>query len=401
MTSEENSSDKLPNITTDTKELNKIPYVKELLVQKDVLKKGIISERKKNSALLAQNKQLETELNNKENEIRNLCKQKVDLENQIQLEKKKLAKKEESFLQMANNLKSSSSNNTNKFGLHINFLKDKKKNEEKEKENENNMIDFMNNSEKFDKLNEEIDRLKLENENYKKKLDESVKQNDNMKNEFKNLIKTQNEKIISIEESTKKLKEENQQLKDNLEYKGKLINETFTKKKYFEDMIKELTEEKNNLFLQMKNCINKCEKLTLENQTYKERLHQYKVDEIILGEKLAEYKNAIIKMNTKVQIYQAIKIGLISNSRMDITFGQDKDNNYVMRIDDDNKKVELINILDVDYFKQIGKDKVELSYMYESKKKTINVIVDELVIDQFMDAYKNFFAEAIKTQKKE
>ena len=401
MTSEENSSDKLPNITTDTKELNKIPYVKELLVQKDVLKKGIISERKKNSALLAQNKQLETELNNKENEIRNLCKQKVDLENQIQLEKKKLAKKEESFLQMANNLKSSSTNNTNKFGLHINFLKDKKKKEEKDKENENNMIDFMNNREKFDKLNEEIDKLKLENENYKKKLDEYVKQNDNMKNEFKNLIKTQNEKIISIEESNKKLKEENQKLKDNLEYKGKLINETFTKKKYFEDMIKELTEEKNNLFLQMKNCINKCEKLAIENQTYKERLHQYKIDEIILGEKLAEYKNTIIKMNTKVQIYHVIKIGLISNSIMDITFGQDKNNNYVMRIDDDNKKVELINILDVDYFKQIGKDKVEMSYMYESKKKTISVIVDELIIDQFIDAYKNFFAEAIKTQKKE
>ena len=58
-------------------------------------------------------------------------------------------------------------------------------------------------------------------------------------------------------------------------------------------------------------------------------------------------------------------------------------------------------MLDVDYFKQVANDKVEISYMYESKKKTITVIVEEIIIDQFMDAYKNFFAEAIKTQQKE
>ena len=86
---------------------------------------------------------------------------------------------------------------------------------------------------------------------------------------------------------------------------------------------------------------------------------------------------------------------------MDITFGQDKDNNYVMRIDDDSRRVELINMLDVDYFKQVGEDRVEISYMFESKKKTFTVIVEELIIDQFMDAYKNFFTEAIKTQNKE
>ena len=165
-------------------------------------------------------------------------------------------------------------------------------------------------------------------------------------------------------------------------------------------MVQEITEKK-----QLSHTITKlfkCEKLVLENQTLRERLHQHQIDEIILGEKLAEYKNVIIKINTKVQIYQILKIvGLFSNSRMDITFGQDKDNNYVMRIDDDSKKVELVNMLDVDYFKQIGDDKVEISYMYESKKKTFTVIVEEIIIDQFMDAYKNFFSEAIKTQTKE
>ena len=395
MTSEENSSDKMPTVSDENKELIKNPYVKELLVKIDVLKKGIISERKKNKALTAQNTQLETELNNKENEIRKLCKEKVELENQLQLEKKKLEKKEESLIQMANSIKSS--NSTNKFGFNINFLK---KNDEKEKGKENNVSNYINNNETIEKLNDEIVKLKMENEIYKKKMDEALIQNNDLKSDFKNLIKTQSEKLYSIEENNKKLKKEKEDLIKELEMKGKLVGETFTKKKYFEDMIQELTESKNQLLAQMQSCLNKCEKLVLENQTYRERLHQHQIDETLLGQKLAEFKNAIIKINTKVQIYHVIKIGLISNSRMDITFGQDKENNYVMRIDDEDRKVELVNMLDVDYFKQTGNDKVEISYMYDSKKKVISVIVEEIIIDQFLDAYKNFFSQAIKTQKK-
>ena len=398
------SSENLVHIGEDTKELNKNPYVKDLLVKIDVLKKGILNERKKNSALSAQNQQLETEINSKEKEIRLLSKEKVDLENQLQLEKKKLAKKEESFLHMANAFgKSAAVNNTNKFGIPIpisnplNFLNfNKKPSEEKDKDNEKDMIDFINNNEKIDKLNDEVEKLKLENENYKKKYNDTQTSYDNLKNEFKTLIKTQSEKLFTAEESNKKLKTDNERLIRELENKTNLLIEAEDKKQYFQKMVQEITEKKNSYHIQSQNCLNKCEKLVLENQTLRERLHQHQIDETILGEKLAEYKNVIIKINTKVQIYQVLKIGLFSNSRMDITFGQDKDNNYVMRIDDDSRRVELINMLDVDYFKQVAKDKVEISYMYESKKKTITVIVEEIIIDQFMDAYKNFFAEAIK-----
>ena len=403
------SSENLVRIGEDTKELNKNPYVKDLLVKIDVLKKGILNERKKNSALSAQNQQLETEINSKEKEIRLLIKEKLDLENQLQLEKKKLAKKEESFLHMANAFgKSAAVNNTNKFGIPIpisnplNFLNfNKKQSEEKEKENENDMINFINNNEKIDKLNDEIEKLKLENENYKKKYNDTQTSYDNLKNEFKTLIKTQSEKLFTSEENNKKLKTDNERLIKELENKTNLLIESEDKKQYFQKLVQEITEKKNTYHIQSQNCLNKCEKLVLENQTLRERLHQHQIDETILGEKLAEYKNVIIKINTKVQIYQVLKIGLFSNSRMDITFGQDKDNNYVMRIDDDSRRVELINMLDVDYFKQVANDKVEISYMYESKKKTITVIVEEIIIDQFMDAYKNFFAEAIKTQQKE
>lgn len=421
MTKEEKgsiSSGNLPNLSNkleEERELRNIPYVNDLCVKIEVLKKGIIEGRKKNSALTAQNKQLEIELDRKENEIRKLCKEKVDLENQLQLEKKKLAKKEESFLNMANafgnssainktnkfGLQSPTVNNTNKFGLHININNIFKKNEEKTKENENTMINFINNNETIDNLNAEIEKLKLENGTYKKKYSDLSIHDENLKNELKGLIKAQSEKIFNIEENNKQLKIENQKLLNELEQKNKIMKEINEKKLYFERMIQELEENKKIVHNQLQNCLNKCEKLVLENQTYRERLHQHQIDETMLGEKLAEYKNIIIKINTKVQIYQVLKVGLINNSRMDITFGQDKDNNYVMRIDDDSKKVELINILDVNYFKLIGKNRVEISYMYESRKKTFTVIVEEIIIDQFMDAYKNFFSEAIKAQTKD
>ena len=204
----------------------------------------------------------------------------------------------------------------------------------------------------------------------------------------------------NAQESNRKFKMENRKLINELELKNNIIKEDNEKKNYLETIIKDLEENKNNLITQLQRSINKCEKLVLENQTNREKLHQHQIDEDILT-KLAEHKNALIKINTKVQIFQVQKIGLISHSPLDITFGQDKDNNYVMTIEDDNKKVELVNMLDVEYFKKTGKDKVEISYMHKSRKKNFTVIVEETNIDKFMDAYKNFFIEAKENQMKE
>ena len=98
------------NDNPEVKDLIKIPYVKELLVKLDVLKNGIINERKKNKENESQIKQLESELNSKSSQIKDLTEAKSDLEKQLEIEKKKLAKKEEGFLRMASLLNSSSQN---------------------------------------------------------------------------------------------------------------------------------------------------------------------------------------------------------------------------------------------------------------------------------------------------
>ena len=72
-----------------------------------------------------------------------------------------------------------------------------------------------------------------------------------------------------------------------------------------------------------------------------------------------------------------------------------------MRIDEKNNS-EMIDILDVESVNQNEKkkNKVDISYMYKSRKYNISVLVNELVVDQFLDAYKNYYSESIKRQNK-
>ena len=57
-------------------------FVKDLVVKLDVLKKGVVDERKKTALLISKIKQLEEELNNKNNEIKKLSQEKLNPEEQ-------------------------------------------------------------------------------------------------------------------------------------------------------------------------------------------------------------------------------------------------------------------------------------------------------------------------------
>ena len=82
-------------------------------------------------------------------------------------------------------------------------------------------------------------------------------------------------------------------------------------------------------------------------------------------------------------------------------FYKNEEGIYVMRIDDKNNS-DIINILDVESVNQSNKNKnkVDISYMYKSKKYNISVLVNELVVGQLVDAYKNFYSESMKLQNK-
>lgn len=390
----------------EVKDLIKIPYVKELLVKLDVLKNGIISERKKNKENESHIKQLESDLNLKISQIKDLTEAKSDLEKQLELEKKKLAKKEEGFLKMAS-LLNSSTQNSGKF--YINPIKNTENSEEnnesekiiEKKKSEKDLVKVVSNEE-INKLKQEITRLKFENETLVLKLNKSMEENENKKLEFKSQLNKQKYKINYLEAELKNKDKEKTDLEEKLKQNLSKYQEFSKEREHYDILIKEYKKGRDEAIHQMNACLEKCGKLTEENQEYKDSIALHQSDATKMAEKLAEYKSMLMKVNLRNQMFHVIKIGLISNIDIDIYFGQDKDGNYVMRIDEKDS-VELINILDVDYIKQVdktNKNKVQISYMSQSKRIRFNVIVDDYVIDQFVEAYSNFYSESVKVQNK-
>jgi chromosome segregation ATPase len=386
-----NSANNVPQV----KELIKIPYVKDLLVKMDILKNGIKSERNKNKLYENQIKQLENELNSKMEQIQTLSQSKSEIEKQLALEKKQLEKKEEGFLKMAS-LLNSSSKNSGKFCVNQNKSEDNDENNNDEKNSK--IVSIMANEEVI-KLNEEITQLKFDNETLKQRMDISLEENENRKLEYQTIIKAQTTKIKSLEDELKKIKSQKAELQQRISANSSMYTQSQKEREHYNNLLNEYKKGKEEAVRQLNACLEKCSKLMIENQEYKDTIAIHQSDATKMAEKLAEYKNMLIKTNLRNQMFHVRKLGLISNQDIDIYFGQDKDGNYVMRIDEKDK-IELINIQDVDYITPIDikKNKVQISYMYQSKKNIINVLVDDYVIGQFVETFKNFYSESVKVQ---
>jgi len=358
----------------DVKELIKIPFVKDLIVKVDVLKNGVLNERKKTTTLTKKIEELESEIKTKTEQIKNLIQEKNDLE-------KKLSEKEKQ------------DNNKNSPMV---------------------VAPLMANDE-IRKLNEEIIKLKFENETFMKKLNSTLLESEDSKLEYKSQIKSLSEtnnklleeiKTLKSEINTKldiikSLNSEKQDLIEKIRQSSSVSSNSMREKEHFEALLREYKKAKEEAIHQLDACLEKCSKLVLENKTYKDAIYLHEADAGKMAQKLAEYKNMLIKVNLRNQIYHVKKVGLVSSNDIDIIFGQDKDGNFVMRIDDKGK-TEMMNIQDVESVNLIDskKNKVEISYMYKAKKFKINVIVDALVVDQFLEAYKNFYSESMKNQNK-
>ena len=360
-------------------------YVKDLLVKLDVLKKGIVDERKKTVILISKVKQLEEELNNKNNEIKKLKEEKTNSE-------------------ISNN-----DGNNNK-----NNIEDKK-----------SEMALIIAKEEIRKLNEQIINLKLEQENNDNKMKKKVDESDYLKKEYQTQIKLLSEANDSIIKELKNLKNENKNLDKRLQEEIKKNENTYhspipvnelihqrdilerekeqliLEKEHFEALINDYKKSKDEAMLQLDACLKKNAELVLENQTYKDSIYSHEINSGKMAQKLAEYKNVILNMSLRNQVFHVKKVGLISQNEIDIIFGRDKNGNYVMRIDEKNNS-EMVDILDVESVNQNEKkkNKVDISYMYKSRKYNISVLVNELVVDQFLDAYKNYYSESIKRQNK-
>ena len=379
----------------DIKELQKIPFIKELLVKLDVLKNGIIKERKDKKILEDQIKQLEGELSSKTELLKNISVEKMEIEKKLALEKKQLEKKEEGFLKMASIL-NSSGKNTGKFGINQN--KEDETNKKEEEDSERQLVSLMTNEEVM-KLNEEITQLKFENETILKKLNMSLEESENRKLEFRAMNKALTDKVKALGEEIEKLKKEKSELEKTVNLNSSVHVQTMREKQHFDALLNEYKKNKEEAIRQLDACLDKCSKLAEENQNYKDTMKIRQEEAAKIAEELAKYKNMMDKVNLRNQMYHVTKLGKVSNVEIDIYFGEGKDGNYIMRIDD-KKLAEFVNIQDVLYIKKIdsNSNKVQLSYMLKSKKYVMNVLVDDFVVEEFIDAYKNFYHESVKMQ---
>ena len=242
----------------------------------------------------------------------------------------------------------------------------------------------------------EITKLKKEKED----LDQKLKLNSS--NSEKELNKLKNEKIEmekKFEEEINKLKSEKDELEKKVNLNASAKDDSAKEKQHYESLIEEYKKKKDDAMLQMNACLEKCSKLMEENRNYKDNISIQQTNAAKIAEQLTKYKNMIDKVNLRNQMYHIIKIGVVTNSDIYIYFGKNKDGNYVMRIDD-KKNIEYINIQDVEYVTQIEKEKnkIQISYMYKTKKYIINALVDEFVINELIEAYKNFYTESMKLQ---
>ena len=367
------------------------PFVKDLLFKLDVLKKGIIEEKKKTSALSSTIKNFEEEIKNKNKEIGKLILEKSTLIEQNThddianitgtFEKAENKNAEKALIIAKEEIRKLNEQIVNlKLEQEIRNTKMKKTNEDTEDLKKEYQVQIKLLSEANDSIIKELKTLKNENKSIKKELEEEKKKNENSKD----LIET---------ESIKDLIRQKEIL---IREKDKLILE----KEHFEALIKDYKKSKDEAMAQLDACLKKNGELVLENSTYRDSIYAHEEDQGKMAQKLAEYKNMILNMSLRNQVFHVKKLGLISQNEIDIIFGRDKNGNYVMRIDEKNNS-EMIDILDVESVSQNEKkeNRIDISYMYNSKKYNISVLVHELVVDQFLDAYKNYYSESIKRHK--
>jgi len=422
----------LANNKPENSEILKDPYVKELLVKIDVLKNGIIKERKINSDLSSKLKKIEVELTSKiikledelmakTKEIKTLTLEKNELEKSLrqqQQQQQQAQQKKGIGIGFFDNI----AQGMEKLGLNININNNNEKernpildgNDEDDNlntNNNNNTNNNMNNNnnndsealanakEEIKKLNNKVEQLKFENDTYLKKMNSTLEETENRRLGFKNEIKTYTDKIKKLEEKMKMLEDEKQELQDRIKLTSSISSQTLKETEHFKGLLQEYKKGKEDVEHQLNSCIEKCSKLLEENESYKQAILRHEEDSGKMAQKLAELKNLYIRVNLRNQMFHVKKEGLLSYTEIDIIFGKGQNGNYVMRIDEKDQ-TELMNIQDVEYVNRVegSKNKVEISYMYQAKKYYITVIVDELIVDQFVEAYKIFYLESMKDQ---
>ena len=328
---------------------------RDLLIKLQILSNGLVEERKKSASYLQKIKELEQTLQQKENELVDLNKEKFDLKSALAIEKSKRAiKKEES-----GGFFSRRRGNTVNLG-------------------------------KISEYEETINQLKFEIKDLTSRLMDEKENFDQQKIEFQTIITIQNQKMRELNDKIIKINEENNQLLKKQENVNLMLVKFDMEKKSYDDKFHAYEDEKIALVKQ--NMDYKVEIENLKNDNAKKE-NEIKTNKKLLDElaiKLNSMKMELLnrQLSPKTFKVERIKEGVMSSKKlMTIKFYKNsvKNTYEIMFIQGDEK--ESVNLLDVYDFLINDKipNRVDVSYNINEKSKTISFLVHELLIDYLFE----------------
>ena len=337
---------------------------RDLLIKLQILTNGLVDERKKSASYLQKIKELEKTLQQKENELVDLNKEKFDLKSALAIEKsKKAIKKEESG----------------------GFFSRRR----------GNTVDLG----KLSEYEELINQQKFEIKDLTSRLMDEKETFDQQKIKFQTLITLQNQQMKELNDKITKLNEENNQLLKKQENVNLMLVKFEVDKKSYEDKFNEYEQEKKNL--EKQNTEQKVEIENLKNDNEKKD-NEIKTNKKLLDElavKLNSMKMELLdrQLSPKSFKVEKIKDGVMGSKKlMTVKFYKNsvKDTYEIMFIQGDEK--ESVNLLDLSKFSINDKtpNRVDVSYIVNEKAKTISFLVHELLIDYFFQTYRDFEKKA-------
>lgn len=317
--------------------------IKDLLVKIQILRNGVIEERNKNSEMEKEMSKIKAQLaehekiiNEKENLIITLSKEKYELQSKIDIEKQK----------------TEAVSMSNQFSNLVTGIFGRKE-----------AVTSLNEQE-LKKLQNEKSDLQLENEILKKKVEDQSLDFERCKIEYQKLINLQVEKMKKLENT---ILEKNKLIEQNdkkFEIMCDNLKKSDIKKTKYESDISEMKKENKELEERIVELLLKLEDNEKIIAGNRESLHRHEIESAELARKLAELKNAIIESNMVIQNFKCEKIGKLYNTAIEITFGRTDDNEYVMIVKEDDEE-EYVNVEDIEYMKTSEKfiDLIDICYL--------------------------------------
>lgn len=305
--------------------------IKDLLIKLQILRNGLIDERKKNKNYLDKIKDLEAILQRKDNEIVELTKKKFDLEANLLFEKSKKPQ----------------------------IKQNKKKNIDESQVNKYEEI-----------INEQGFRLR----NLNSQLQDEREAFDQQKIQFQTLITLQNQKFDDLQKKYDKVNKENIELSKNQENVNLMLKKFEEEKKEYLEKFERYQNDK--IEVQNKNVEyqEQLDKLRKERFDSKKEIEELKKKNDDMAIKLNEMK--ILLVNKKLT-KKSFKVEMIGKGRkyIEIIFQRNAMmDNYEMIIKGKNKNEseEHINLLDIINFQNNDKDKNRVDIKYIVSKIIFN-----------------------------